>query len=160
MLATNRNIFLQINIDHLTRRQITIAMTCGEDVVPSDVFDRAQGKVFSIMENDSFPRFVNSSFYKEASTTKKNPLESVFSTILPGSISPTKPWSKNANNNHLKENRLSPKDESADKSTVFQRFSFGFRKMHSNKSTRDGTLTPESDEFDNSHFYGVELKLD
>ena len=124
-------------------------MTCGDDIVPADVFDRAQGKVFSIMENDSYPRFVASKYYKDAVSTKKTSLESVFSTFLPGSVSPTLPWNKNINNNSTKDHLTPPEDD--DKSNVFRRFSFGFKK--SNKSKEVGS------DFTDANFFGVELKI-
>ena len=143
-------VYLQINIDHVTRREITIAMTCGDDVVPNDVFVRAQGKVFSIMENDSYPRFITSKYYKDAIASKKTTLESVFSTILPGSVSPTFPWNRNMNNNNTKDQLSVPNDD--DKSNVFRRFSFGFNK----KGNKSKDISPE---FNDSEFYGVELKI-
>jgi len=141
---------LQINIDHVTRREITIAMTCGDDDVPNDVFVRAQSKVFSIMENDSYPRFITSKYYKDALASKKTTLESVFSTILPGSVSPTFPWNKNMNNNNTKDQLTVPSDE--DKSNVFRRFSFGLNK----KGNKTKDICPE---LSDSSFYGVELKI-
>ena len=129
-LCLNLTSLLQINIDQVTRRQITVAMTCGDDMVPINVFDRAQGKVFSIMENDAHPRFVNSNYYKEAMASKRYTIESVFANIIPQSLSPTKPFakpSKNSNNNNLKD--LSPEG----KADIFRHFNFGFRKPNSSK---------------------------
>ena len=134
----------------MTRRQITIAMTCGDDIVPNDVFARAQSKVFSIMENDAFPRFLTSKFYKDAQSSKKNAFESVFSTILPGSISPTLPWNKNINNNNTTKEHLTVPDED-EKSRYFSRFSFGFKKGNKSKE-----MAPN---FSDATFYGVEVKI-
>jgi len=64
----------------MTRRQITLQFN-GGDAVPGNVFDAAQKKVFVIMENDSFPRFLRSTYYKGVSS-RRGPLESLLGTLL------------------------------------------------------------------------------
>nr|CAB3265556.1 regulator of G-protein signaling 2-like [Phallusia mammillata] len=98
----------QVNIDHITQRQVALSVTCG-DPLPNDVFESAQRKIFHIMENDSYPRFLRSSFYREVAS-RRSPLESLLVGLLPGSKSssasklnsPTKEMApmRNASNNN------------------------------------------------------------
>lgn len=50
----------QINIDCVTREEI------GENLTRPgpDCFDRAQRVIYSLMENDCFPRFLKSDIYR------------------------------------------------------------------------------------------------
>ncbi|XP_002127448.2 regulator of G-protein signaling 2-like [Ciona intestinalis] len=88
----------QVNIDHVTRRQITLALTSG-DPLPCNVFDNAQRYIYSIMENDSFPRFILSSHFKEASK-KKSSLELLFGNLLPNKTPSPRTSSKNSENDN------------------------------------------------------------
>ncbi|XP_076822557.1 uncharacterized protein LOC143468953 [Clavelina lepadiformis] len=138
----------QINIDYITRRQVTLMFTSDEKI-PSDIFDNAQRYVFAIMENDSFPRFINSNYYKEA-ICKKNAFESMFGGILAGSKStgvgsPHKTGSSlksnsNGNNNTGPSATESTGDNHSSKNVVVRRFSFGFKKTHSTKSESSGSI--------------------
>ena len=100
-----RVIIFQVNIDHIMRRQITLALT-NDELVATDIFDSAKRYVFSIMENDSFPRFLTSPYYKDALSGRKSPFEAVISNLLPGNLSfgsnktQTKIPAKNSNNNN------------------------------------------------------------
>uniref|UniRef100_H2YYQ5 RGS domain-containing protein n=1 Tax=Ciona savignyi TaxID=51511 RepID=H2YYQ5_CIOSA len=89
----------QVNIDHVTRRQITEEMGCG-DPPTSNIFDNAQRYIFTIMENDSFPRFVLSPDFKEI-TSKKHFFE--LRNILPGGRT-TSPRSSAAKSSHVEAN--------------------------------------------------------
>ncbi|KAH0618284.1 hypothetical protein JD844_017334, partial [Phrynosoma platyrhinos] len=52
---------LQVNLDHetreATRRNITVAT--------SDSFEEAQAKTHTLMEKDSYPRFLKSAYYRD-----------------------------------------------------------------------------------------------
>ncbi|XP_069593551.1 regulator of G-protein signaling 5-like [Ranitomeya imitator] len=51
----------EVNIDHFTK-----AVTMKNLVEPSSTsFDLAQKKIFTLMENDSLPRFIRSEIYQE-----------------------------------------------------------------------------------------------
>lgn len=144
------------------RRQITVTVNSA-DTLPLDIFDSAKKYVFSIMENDSFPRFISSPSYKEAFTGKKGPIDFVISNFLPGNWSsgptrpPTKPAVKNSNNNNNCKvydandgpYRTSPK--------LVRRFSFGFRKVHSTQLPKPNrTSAPE---LNAENFFKVEVKV-
>jgi len=117
-----------VNIDHIMRRQIAM-VTMSDDPFPLDLFDSAKRYVFSIMENDSFPRFLSSSFYKDALSGRKSPFESVISNLLPGSWNSAAAKPKNTNNNNSKSDLVAiatEKDKAG--ARVARRFSFGLKK--------------------------------
>uniref|UniRef100_H3A088 Regulator of G protein signaling 13 n=1 Tax=Latimeria chalumnae TaxID=7897 RepID=H3A088_LATCH len=55
----------QINIDHQTRESISKLMQES----PRSCFDEAQKIVYSLMERDSYPRFLRSQIYQDLLTT-------------------------------------------------------------------------------------------
>ena len=142
------------------RRQITLTVT-GADSLPIEVFDSAKKYVFSIMENDSFPRFVSSPYYKEAFTGKKGPID-IISNFLPGSWGsgsarpPMKLPVKNTNNNNCKV--YDANDGPCETSPkLVRRFSFGFKKVHSTQLPKPNrTSAPE---LNTENFYKLELKV-
>ena len=111
------------------RRQITVAIM-SDNPFPLDLFDSAKRYVFSIMENDSFPRFLASTSYKDALGGRKSPFEAVISNLLPGSwnsASTTK--TKNTNNNNSKSDLTAiPNEKDKSGVKVARRFSFGLKK--------------------------------
>ena len=146
------------------RRQITMAVM-GEDPFPLDLFDSAKRYVFSIMENDSFPRFLTSSFYKDALSGRKSPFESVISNFLPGNWNSNsakaqpKVSAKNTNNNNTKTDVSAQSTTEKDKADgkMTRRFSFGLKKnptLAVSKATR--TSSPE---ISTGQFFNTDVKV-
>lgn len=58
----------QVNIDFRTQQEIKDRMSHN---LSSDIFDSAQKSVFTIMENDSYARFVRSKYYEISNQTRR-----------------------------------------------------------------------------------------
>ena len=155
-----RDLFLQVNIDHLMRRQIAMTVM-GEDALPLDIFDSAKRYIFTIMENDSFPRFLTSSYYKDYLSGKKSPFDSVISNILPGSRnsstkSQNKLTLKNSNNNNSKSASDLVEEKKKSEIKVPRRFSLGLKKLSSSPPKGSRASDPE---IASGLFYKVDIEI-